>query len=82
MNDKLKHIIAGAVIALIVLIFGKLCKEDFYLPALVTVVLIAAMKEHIYDKWMKRGTPEWLDFIFTLWGGGMVILIWIFISAI
>ena len=27
------------------------------------VVLILAWKEIVYDKWMGKGTPEWMDFV-------------------
>ena len=37
-------------------------------PSLKTV-LIGAAKELIYDLWMKKGTPEWIDFIGTTIGG-------------
>ena len=31
--------------------------------------MIGAAKELIYDLWMKKGTPEWIDFIGTTIGG-------------
>ena len=38
--------------------------------------LVGALKELVWDKWLKRGTPEWLGFWATVLGGiigGLVV---------
>lgn len=55
--DGLTHIIVSAVLLLILQIF---------LPWWVCVsvtLLIGVAKEVIYDKWMRKGTPQWKDII-------------------
>ena len=37
--------------------------------AFVAGMIIGAMKELIWDKWWKKGTPEWKDMHFNLWAG-------------
>ena len=57
-HDKLLHFFYGTIITFIsVLIFG--------LKGLWITVVIAAVKELIYDKLMKKGNCEVMDFIFT-----------------
>jgi len=57
-QDKLLHFFYGTIISFIgVLIFG--------IKGLWITVLIAAVKELIYDKLMNKGNCDILDFIFT-----------------
>ena len=57
-QDKLLHFFYGTIISFLsVLIFG--------LKGLWITVIIAASKELIYDKLMKKGNCEIMDFIFT-----------------
>ncbi len=59
-KDKKLHLIIGFFIALLLNIY--------------IVVLIGAGKE-VYDKVSKKGTPELLDFIYTVAGGILAYLI-------
>jgi len=43
--------------------------------AFVAGMIIGAGKELIYDKWMGKGTPEWKDMHFNLWGGLVGIIL-------
>ena len=71
-QDVIKHVLAGFLIATIVsFLVGSILPNPkiavwFGLGA---AVLIGAAKELIYDLWMKKGTPEWIDFIGTTIGG-------------
>ena len=59
-QDKANHAVYGTVIYGVLKIpFGK----DI---ALGTVVIIAAAKEIIWDKLLKRGTPDPVDFVATI----------------
>ena len=60
-KDKFLHFLGGLFLSIIAnaimdywgvnpAIFGTLCSSGFW-----------AGKEIIYDKWMKKGTPEWDD---------------------
>lgn len=68
-EDKIKHFLAGFIIATVAtLIFGALW-------GIIATVVIGASKELIYDKLLKKGTPEVADFLFTLAGGLNALLI-------
>ena len=68
--DKLYHLIAGFAISLI---FGLI--SPFI--GLVTSIVVGAGKEVIYDKLLKKGCFEILDFIATFIGGliGMILIL-------
>ena len=68
--DKLYHLIAGFAISLI---FGLI--SPFI--GLVTSIVVGAGKEVVYDKLMKRGCFEVLDFVATCIGGVIGYLIFI-----
>ena len=70
-KDKLLHFIAGTYIFMLSAIFVNLW------VALLIVVVIGALKELVYDKALKKGTPEVLDFLFTFLGGMFTFLIFI-----
>ncbi len=62
-RDKLMHFWAGMAIALAVgVLWGALA-------GLAAALIIGAAKELIWDLWLKKGTPEWWDFIATGAGG-------------
>jgi len=67
-QDKLNHLFWGAVIAFS-MIFVMLMTGS-YVPLIPTLAgsLLGAGKELVYDKHMKRGTPEFLDFVATFLG--------------
>ena len=70
MNDKIKHIIAGVIIGLgTALLIRLFWIRDLMILGAVTAMLGGAAKELIWDKWFKKGTPEFADAWFTFWGG-------------
>lgn len=67
MNDKVKHIIAGMIIGLITaLLIRRFWIKDLMILGAVVALLAGAAKELIWDKWLKKGTPEFADAWFTL----------------
>ena len=68
-KDKQKHLLAGLALALSAgLLFCPLV-------GLATAAVIGALKEIVWDWLLKRGTPEFLDFVATALGGLVVYLI-------
>jgi hypothetical protein len=63
-KDKIKHYIVGFLIS----IFGL-----FFWPFYFLGVIVGLLKE-IYDKKTKKGTPEFLDFVWTA-AGSIICLI-------
>jgi len=77
MNDKVKHIIAGMVIGLITALLIRIWNSDLMILGAGVALIGGAAKELIWDKWFKKGTPEFADAWFTLWGGlGITILMY------
>lgn len=76
MNDKLKHFFMGLSISLF---FGVLIS-----PVLGVFLGIGAgiAKELIWDKWLKKGTPEVLDFLATALGSLLVFVMLMVLSRI
>jgi zinc transporter ZupT len=68
-KDKQLHFIVGAILAIIGILFGGVW------AGLALVVTIAAMKE-IRDFITGKGTPEFMDFMYTVAGGAVVILVY------
>lgn len=83
-KDKVMHFYAGIALSLVAGLLYGLVRQYLPIwakvnPALVGFVVAAiggASKELIWDKWWKKGTPEWLDCWATCWGGviGFVLL--------
>lgn len=69
--DKLLHFSAGYIIA----VYTTSIYSQLWVMLLVPTV-IGLAKELIYDKWMKEGTPEWMDWMFTILGGIVWSLTW------
>jgi hypothetical protein len=69
-KDKQKHFLAG--LALSILAGLSFCP----LIGLATAAVVGALKEIIWDWLLKKGTPEFLDFVATVAGGvlGAVVL--------
>ena len=63
-QDKLKHLLAGIGISLV---FGVQFPPP--LIGLITTAIVGALKEIIWDWLLKKGTPEFLDFVATVAGG-------------
>ena len=59
-KDKLLHFFVGSIILFLSLLFFNT------LFSVTIVVLIAAIKEIIYDDFYGKGTPEVQDFIYTI----------------
>lgn len=81
MNDKLKHIIAGSLIAIVILLlFLLFVKTEMYNwdkgIAFLTIVIVGAGKEVLWDKWLGRGDPDFYDFFATLMGGWATVFAW------
>jgi len=59
-KDKLLHFFVGSIILFLSLLFFNT------LISISIVVFIAAIKEIVYDDFLKKGTPELADFIYTI----------------
>ncbi len=59
-KDKLLHFFIGSIILFLSLLFFNT------LISISIVVFIAAIKEIVYDDFLKKGTPELADFIYTI----------------
>lgn len=59
-KDKLLHFFVGSVILFLsLLVFNTLVSISI-------VVLVAAIKEIVYDDFLGKGTPEVQDFVYTI----------------
>ena len=67
-QDKLKHLLASIGISLV---FGV---QFSPLIGLIAVAIVGALKEIIWDWLLKRGTPEFLDFLATALGGAIAYM--------
>ena len=59
-KDKLLHFFVGSCILFLSLLFFNT------LISISIVVIIATIKEIVYDDFLKKGTPELADFIYTI----------------
>ena len=72
-DDYFKHLLAGMLIAFTVIAL-------FSPPNFVgfgCAVVIGGVKELVWDKWMKKGTPELMDFFWTAFGGFSIELLYL-----
>jgi len=67
-RDKLKHLLAGIGISLV---FGV---QFSPLIGLITAAIVGALKEIIWDWLLKKGTPEFMDFLATALGGAIAYM--------
>jgi hypothetical protein len=67
-QDKLKHLLTGIGIGLI---FGVLFSS---LIGLIAATILGALKEIIWDWFLKKGTPEFMDFLATALGGAIAYM--------
>jgi hypothetical protein len=68
-QDKLKHLLTGIGIGLI---FGVLFSS---LIGLIAATILGALKEIIWDWFLKKGTPEFMDFLATALGGAIAYMV-------
>ena len=77
--DKIYHLIAGMIITLAIGIIDPIV-------GFIASVVAGLVKEVIYDKLMKKGTFEWMDFAFTCIGGGLafvlILTVWYWIGCL
>ncbi len=68
-KDKLLHFISGTYIYLIasVLLTPML--------SVMLVIIAGFAKEFIWDKWLNKGTFEWMDIVYTIVGGLMAMIL-------
>jgi len=65
MKDKWKHLLVGLVLSLLAgLLFCPIV-------GLATAAVVGTLKEIIWDWLLKKGTPEFLDFVATVAGGAL-----------
>lgn len=76
--DKPKHYYAGMIISAIVLIITSSPLLAFIIGA-----IAGALKEFVWDKWMKRGHFEWYDLMWTCAGSAVISgLYWIIRTSV
>jgi len=68
-QDKLKHLLAGIGISLV---FGV---QFTPFIGLITAAIVGALKEIIWGWLLKRGAPEFLDFLATALGGAIAYMV-------
>ena len=58
-KDKLLHFFWGAILSFIlILFFGKI--------GIIIALIIPAIKELYYDKYLEKGNCEWADYFYTV----------------
>jgi uncharacterized protein involved in cysteine biosynthesis len=67
-QDKLKHLLAGIGISLV---FGV---QFSPLIGLIAAAIVGALKEIVWDWLLKKGTPEFMDFLATALGGAIAYM--------
>ena len=67
-QDKLKHLLAGIGISLVFSV------QFSPLIGLITAAIVGALKEIIWDWLLKKGTPEFMDFLATALGGAIAYM--------
>lgn len=74
-SDYLYHMAAGFIAGLILSLIIGIFSYEWMFVSIIGVALLGIGKEWIWDKLLGRGTPEWKDFYFTVYGGlaGVVI---------
>ena len=68
-QDKLKHLLAGIGISLVFSV------QFSPLIGLITAAIVGALKEIIWDWLLKKGTPEFMDFLATALGGAIAYMV-------
>lgn len=77
--DYLAHFIAGICLTELFFTIIHIFHSNFiaYLIATLYTLAIIFGKEFIYNKWMKKGTFEWMDIILGCSGLVLVIIQWL-----
>ena len=68
-KDKLLHFICGTYIYLIA---SALLTP---MMSILLVIIAGFAKEFIWDKWLDKGTFEWMDIVYTVVGGLMAMIL-------
>lgn len=68
-RDKIDHLVAGYAIAITIGI------QSTPLIGFIAGAVAGAAKELVWDWWLGKGEPEWFDFIATLIGAALALLI-------
>ena len=68
-QDKLKHLLAGIGISLVFSV------QFSPLIGFITAAIVGALKEIIWDWLLKKGTPEFMDFLATALGGAIAYMV-------
>jgi len=80
MNDKVKHFIAAVVIAIAAIIASHMWFPMHYnwdMGFGFAVAFIATVfKEVVWDKWLKMGTPQLMDFFWGVTGAIVGPALW------
>lgn len=80
--DYFKHIIAGFLLSALTAFVIHIWSYKLMILSAVVAFGVGVAKELIWDKWLKKGTPEWQDAFATLYGGLfasiIAYLIWYF----
>jgi len=81
MNDKMKHFLAAVVIAIAAIAASHLwfpLQYNWDMAFGLAVALAATVaKEAIWDKWLKKGTPELMDFFWGFTGAVVGPALWL-----
>ena len=74
-DDKTKHVLSGAFIAIIVALLKYIFSDSGLIFSCFlgfsTGTIIGALKELIFDKLLKLGSPTFADFLATFYGSFM-----------
>ena len=68
-QDKLKHLLVGVSVSLV---FGV---QFSPLIGLIAAAIVGTLKEIIWDWLLKKGTPEFMDFLATALGGAIAYMV-------
>ena len=76
-KDLILHALSGFIIALVACFISG----NFWI-GLSAATLAGTGKELIWDKWLKKGTPDKDDAFATAWGGLAGAVVWLMIVSI
>ncbi len=68
-KDKLLHFICGTYIYLIASVLLT------PILSILLVIIAGFAKEFVWDKWLGKGTFEWMDIIYTITGGVVAMIL-------